>query len=91
MRVLLIGFYVWQWHVNHIQPAGGILSVLVMTLLKKANGFSEVGAVSIAGGIVHNGQLIVAATWSKNMKLAYYLPAPWMAGTVTGCLIGNVE
>ena len=48
MRVLLIGFMFGNGMSIIYSLAGGILSVLVMTLLKKAKGFSEVG-VSVAG------------------------------------------
>ena len=88
MRVLLIGFMFGNGMSIIYSLAGGILSVLVMTLLKKARGFSEVG-VSIAGGISHNiGQLIVAFIIVENMKLVYYLPVLLIAGTITGFLIG---
>lgn len=91
MRVLLIGFMFGNGMSIIYSLAGGILSVLVMVLLKKAKGFSEVG-VSIAGGIAHNiGQLIVAAIVVENMKLVYYLPALLIAGTITGCLIGMLS
>ena len=88
MRVLLIGFMFGNGMSIIYSLAGGILSVLVMTLLKKAKGFSEVG-VSVAGGISHNiGQLIVASIVVENMKLVYYLPVLLTAGTITGFLIG---
>ena len=88
MRVLLIGFLFGNGMSIIYSLAGGILSVLVMELLKKTKGFSEVG-ISIAGGISHNiGQLIVASVVVENMKLVYYLPALLIAGTVTGFLIG---
>ena len=88
MRVLLIGFMFGNGMSIIYSLAGGILSVLVMTLLKKAKGFSEVG-VSIAGGISHYiGQLIVASIVVENMKLVYYLPVLLIAGTITGFLIG---
>ena len=91
MRVLLIGFMFGNGMSIIYSLAGGILSVLVMTLLKKTKGFSEVG-VSIAGGIAHNiGQLIVAAIVVENKKLVYYLPALLIAGTITGCLIGMLS
>ena len=91
MRVLLIGFMFGNGMSIIYSLAGGILSVLVMTLLKKTKGFSEVG-VSIAGGIAHNiGQLIVAAIVVENMKWVYYLPALLIAGTITGCLIGMLS
>lgn len=88
MRVLLIGFLFGNGMSIIYSLAGGILSVLVMELLKKTKGFSEVG-ISIAGGISHNiGQLIVASVVVENMKLVYYLPALLIAGTITGFLIG---
>ena len=68
--------------------AGGLLSFLVMSLLKKAGGFSVIG-VSIAGGVTHNiGQLIVAMLVVQNMKIAYYASVLMIAGLITGGLIG---
>lgn len=44
--------------------SGGILSIIVMLLLKRLHRFSIVG-VSIAGGVFHNiGQIIVANAYS---------------------------
>ena len=71
--------------------AGGILSFLVMLLLKRIKGFSMIG-VSIAGGVSHNiGQIAVAMCVLENTKLVYYLPVLMIAGTITGILIGVVS
>ena len=71
--------------------AGGILSFLVMLLLKRIKGFSMIG-ISIAGGVSHNiGQIVVAMCVLENTKLIYYLPVLMIAGTVTGILIGVVS
>ena len=68
--------------------AGGLLSFLVMFLLKHIKGFSITG-VSIAGGVTHNvAQICVAALVVQNRKLFYYLPALLVAGVITGMLIG---
>ena len=68
--------------------AGGLLSWLVMCLLKKVKSFSMIG-VSIAGGITHNiGQIAVASIVLRTESLKYYLPVLLIAGTVTGLLIG---
>ena len=68
--------------------AGGILSFLVMCLLKRMKGFSVTG-VSIAGGVSHNiGQLTVAVLVVQNLKIAFYFPALMLAGLVTGGVIG---
>ena len=81
LRVLLVGFML----------AGGILSFLVMLLLKRIKGFSMIG-VSIAGGVSHNiGQIAVAMCVLENTKLVYYLPVLMIAGTITGILIGVVS
>lgn len=66
----------------------GLLSFLMMALLKKTDWFSITG-VSIAGGVSHNiGQLAAAVLVVQNLKIAFYLPALLTAGLVTGGLIG---
>ena len=68
--------------------SGGILSIMVMLLLKRLHRFSIVG-VSIAGGVFHNiGQIIVAMLILENFAVAVYLPPLLIAGTITGMLIG---
>lgn len=68
--------------------SGGILSIIVMLLLKRLHRFSIVG-VSIAGGVFHNiGQIIVAMLILENFAVAVYLPPLLIAGTITGMLIG---
>ena len=88
MRVLLTGFLFGNAMSIIYSLTGGILSVFVMSLLKKSGLFSKTG-ISMAGGISHNiGQLAVATLVVENLKLVYYLPALLIAGTVTGFLIG---
>ena len=71
--------------------AGGILSFSVMILLIRIKGFSIIG-VSIGGGIFHNaGQLLVASFVVQNLKIFYYFPALFIAGTLTGAMIGIVS
>ena len=70
--------------------AGGLLSFLVMLLLKHIKGFSITG-VSIAGGVTHNvAQICVAALVVQNRKLFYYLPALLVAGVITGILSDRI-
>lgn len=93
MRIVLVSFLFGNLSMLLYSLAGGMLSFLVMFLLKRGNmkrgdGFSITG-VSIAGGVSHNiGQLIVAALVVQNLKIAFYFPALMIAGLVTGCLIG---
>lgn len=68
--------------------AGGLLSILVMWLLKKTGWFSMVG-VSMAGGTAHNiGQLLVASAIVSNLRMFLYFPILMFSGIITGILIG---
>lgn len=70
--------------------AGGLLSLLVMVVVKKAKIFSVVG-VSLAGGVAHNlGQLITAAAIVTNLKLFLYFPVLVFSGLFSGIIIGIV-
>ena len=87
-RILLIGFLFGNGMSIIYSLSGGLLSFLVMFLLRKAGGFSVVG-VSIAGGASHNiGQILVAAAVLKSSGVFYYLPVLIIAGIVTGALMG---
>ena len=76
---------------------GGILSFLVMALLKKGNHLGCI-SVSVAGGIAHNiGQILIAALvvaeelWhcaKSSHYVLYYFPVLLIAGLLTGFLIG---
>ena len=91
LRVLLTGFLFGNGMSIIYSLAGGILSFLVMALMKRLKGFSVAG-VSIAGGVSHNiGQIIVASVVVENLKLIYYLPALLIAGTVTGFVMGMIS
>ncbi len=68
--------------------AGGLLSTVVMILLKKTDKFRIV-TVSVAGGISHNiGQIIVAVIVLNTTGIAWYLLMLWFTGMVTGAVIG---
>ena len=68
--------------------AGGVLSLLVMIVLRKLNFLSPVG-VSVAGGVSHNvGQIIMAALLLETSQLGYYLVVLAISGTVAGIFIG---
>jgi heptaprenyl diphosphate synthase len=69
---------------------GGMLSTLVMILLKKSEKFSAVG-VSVAGGITHNiGQILAAMLLLNTKAIIWYLPVLWLSGILSGLLIGLI-
>lgn len=68
--------------------SGGLLSLLIMYLLKRTQMFSMVG-VSMAGGVAHNlGQLLTASLIVSNFKMFFYFPVLMFSGLLTGILIG---
>ncbi len=68
--------------------AGGLLSLLVMTLLRKLDFLSTVG-VSVAGGVFHNvGQILMAMLLLGTAELGYYLIVLAITGTVSGVFVG---
>ena len=88
VRILLSGFLFGNYFSILYSLAGGLLSVVVMALLKKTGDFSVMG-ISMAGGVSHNvGQLVVAMLVVETFSVGYYLPVLLVAGLVTGFLIG---
>lgn len=88
IRILLGGLLFANGFAILYSMAGGIVSLVVMGLLKKYNIFSVIG-VSVAGAIAHNlGQIIVAASVLENDSVFYYIPVLLIVGTICGTLIG---
>lgn len=70
--------------------AGGMLSTVVMMLLKKTNRFRIIG-VSAMGGISHNvGQILTAMVLLGTKAIAWYLPVLWVSGIFSGVIIGLI-
>ena len=88
LRIVLSGFLFGNMFSILYSLAGGLLSFLVMYLLKKTKWFGVL-PVSVSGGIFHNvGQLVVAAYVVENYNIFYYMPVLLFAGALTGFLIG---
>lgn len=88
VRIMLSGFLFGNLSSILYSIAGGLLSLGIMTLLKKQGGFSVIG-VSVAGGVSHNvGQLIVAMLVVETYQVGYYFPVLLVAGVLTGLGIG---
>ena len=68
--------------------AGGVLSIIVMLLLKRTGLFSMTG-VSMAGGVAHNlGQLATACLIVSNVRLMSYFAVMLFSGLISGILVG---
>ena len=90
LRIVLVGFTFGSLSTMLYSMAGGMLSFVIMVLLKRTDKFSVYG-VSVAGGVCHNiGQILVALAVLHTSKLIYYLPVLMLSGCVAGVLIGFV-
>lgn len=90
IRILLMSWMFGNGMSFIYSLAGGLLSFMVMVLIKEKFGFGIIG-VSIAGGVSHNvGQLLAAACVVQNTKILYYFPVLLIAGVITGALIGTL-
>ena len=70
---------------------GGVLSYIVMLVLKKTRHFSVTG-VSIAGAVAHNlAQTLLACFILENGSIVYYMAVLLVTGAVSGLLIGVVS
>ena len=90
VRILLVALLFGTALSLAFSLAGGILSFLVMFLLKKTDRLGITG-VSAAGGVSHNiGQILVAMVAMNTKAIALYLPVLWITGIFSGVLIGII-
>lgn len=88
LRIVLVSLLFGNAMALMYSIAGGILSLLVMILLRRLRFLSTVG-VSVAGGVAHNvGQILVAMLVLKTAEIGYYLVVLTVTGTIAGILIG---
>lgn len=88
LRIVLVGFLFGNMFSILYSLSGGLLSYVMMVLLRKTECFSCI-SVSVAGGISHNiGQILVAAWIVQNFNIMFYIPVLLVAGLVTGLVIG---
>ncbi|MDO5695791.1 MAG: Gx transporter family protein [Eubacteriales bacterium] len=90
VRILLFALTFGSISLAAYSAGGALLSIVAMTLARKAGVFSIAG-VSMLGGVCHNiGQMIVAILVLQTPALLYYSPILITVGALTGILIGLV-
>lgn len=88
VRVLLVSMTFGNAYSFAYSLTGAVLSLAVMAALKRTGKFSILG-VSIAGGVGHNlGQIAAAMAVLGTARLAWYLPALLVSGTLAGAAVG---
>ena len=88
IRIILVGLSFGNAFSLIYSIAGGVLSFIVMYLLKKSNHFSAIG-VGVGGAVAHNmAQLFVAAIVMQTAGVVFYLPVLIISGLIAGIAIG---
>ncbi len=91
IRVFLVSLLFSNFIVFLYSFSGAVLSLIFMVILKNTDRFSKVG-VSIAGAVAHNlGQVAVAIVLMQNVRIAYYMVALLVSGTLSGVVIGIIS
>lgn len=90
VRIILVSMTFGNMFSLAFSMAGGILSGIVMILMKRSGRFSTM-TVGVMGGIFHNvGQIIVAAIVMRTSAVFYYLCFLWFSGIAAGAVIGSL-
>ena len=90
-RIMLSGLLFGNMMSITYSLAGGLLSLVIMVVMKKMKIFSVYG-ISMAGAVSHNiAQVLVASVYVNNIHVMYYAPVLLIAGVVTGLLIGIIS
>ena len=88
VRIILVSMLFSNMMAFLYSLAGALLSLLVMSVLKRLNFMSAVG-ISVSGGVAHNaGQVLTAMLLLDTTELAYYMAVLTVTGTAAGILVG---
>lgn len=89
VRVFLGSLFTGQMMALAYSLAGGLLSWLVMLLLRRLLTRKQIWVASVIGGICHNvGQILVAIAVTATPSIAVYLPVLILSGLVAGLFTG---
>ena len=88
LKVTLSGLLFGGFNTIMYALAGGVLSMIAMSLLSRVKGMHPV-TVSMAGGVSHNvGQVLVAIAVLGTQQLYYYMAVLVVVGAACGALTG---
>ena len=89
VRVFLGSLFTGQMMALAYSLAGGLLSLLVMLLLRRVLTPKQIWIASVVGGICHNiGQILVAMAVTSTPSIAVYLPVLILSGLAAGLFTG---
>ena len=89
-KVVLSGLLFGGFNTIMYALAGGVLSMIAMSLLSRVKGMHPI-TVSMAGGVMHNiGQVALAMIILQTPQLLYYMAVLMLVGLACGALTGVV-
>lgn len=90
LKVTLSGLLFGGFNTIMYALAGGVLSMVTMSLLSRVKGMHPI-TVSMAGGLMHNvGQVALAMIILQPPQLLYYMAVLMLVGLACGALTGVV-
>ena len=90
LKVALSGLLFGGFNTIMYALAGGVLSMLCMSMLSRVKGMHPI-TVSMAGGVAHNvGQVALAMIILQTPHLLYYMAVLMLVGLACGALTGIV-
>ena len=91
LKIILSSIFVGSPTVLLFSISGGLLSFILMLIVKRSERFSIIG-VSTAGGLFHNvGQILIAIFVMDSWQIVNYLTVLGICGVLTGILIGIIS
>lgn len=90
VRILVVGLLFCNMFSIVFSIFGAFISLMFMIVIKKTDKFSILGT-SAVGGVGHNmGQALAAMFIVDSYSVTYYIPVLFIAGIITGILVGMV-
>lgn len=89
LRIVLGSIFTGQAVSFIYSLAGGVLSFILMILLKRFFPLKQVWILSVLSAVMHNiGQLLAAVFMTATVQIIYYLPVLMISGIIAGAFTG---
>lgn len=89
LRIVLGSIFTGQLVSFIYSLTGGVLSFLLMVLLKRFFPLKQLWVLSALSGVMHNvGQLLAAVLMTQTAELVFYLPVLIISGIIAGACTG---
>ena len=89
LRIVLGNIFAGQLVSFIYSLTGGLLSFLLMILLKRFFPLKQMWVLSVLCAVMHNiGQLLAAILMTQTLAIVYYLPVLILSGIIAGAFTG---